>query len=76
MYCTRILSRYNLLTIFLRFYFFFFVKIIILIRHVSRAILDEEFGNIGTVKRNNLFLEFDINSITVEPGRKYTKKLN
>lgn len=49
MYCTRILSRYNLLTIFLRFYFFFFfVKIIILIRHVSRAILDEESGNIGT----------------------------
>lgn len=48
MYCTRILSRYNLLTIFLRFCFFFFVKIIILIRHVSRAILDEESGNIGT----------------------------
>lgn len=75
MYCTRILSRYNLLTIFLRFCFFF-VKIIILIRHVSRAILDEESGNIGTVKRNNLFLKFDINSISVEPGRKYTKKLN
>lgn len=75
MYCTRIFFRYNLLTIFLRFYFFF-VKIIILIRYVSRAILDEESGNIGTVKRNNLFLEFDINSITVEPGRKYTKKLN
>lgn len=47
MYCTRILSRYNLLTIFLRFCFFF-VKIIILIRHVSRTILDEGSGNIGT----------------------------